>query len=42
MERNEDVIDLVDLGVASEETQGQAQGDVDGIGFLKRTGLSDD
>ena len=44
MEREDinDGIDLIDLGVASVETQGAHFGDIDGVGLLKQTGLSDD
>jgi hypothetical protein len=35
-------IDLIDLGVASVETHGSNFGDIDGVGQLKQTGLSDD
>lgn len=35
-------IELIDLGVASVETQGADKGDIDGVGHLQQTGLSDD
>ncbi|MCW3837224.1 benenodin family lasso peptide [Sphingomonas canadensis] len=36
-----ETIDLIDLGVASVETQGAQDGDVDGLGKIP-LGLSDD
>ena len=35
-------IDLIDLGIASAETQGADKGDVDMIGFIPTPGLTDD
>ena len=40
-ETNEPV-ELIDLGVASAETQGAERGDVDLIGLIPMPGLSDD
>jgi hypothetical protein len=44
MEREDinDTIDLIDLGVASVETQGSVEGQIDGTGLQFKTGLSDD
>ena len=43
MERiNEDAIDLIDLGAASVETQGINLGEIDGVGYQPKTGLSND
>ncbi|WP_141395850.1 benenodin family lasso peptide [Sphingomonas spermidinifaciens] len=36
-----ETVDLIDLGAASVETQGELQGDVDGAGLIP-FGLSDD
>ncbi|MCW3847920.1 benenodin family lasso peptide [Sphingomonas sp. LB-2] len=37
-----ETIDLIDLGVASVETQGAQQGKFDVVGLIPQTGLSDD
>lgn len=37
-----DIVDLIDLGVASVETQGAFKGNIDGVGLQQPTGLSDD
>ena len=37
-----ETVDLIDLGVASVETQGVQQGKFDGLGLIPQTGLSDD
>jgi hypothetical protein len=44
MEREEtnEAIDLIDLGVASVETQGAVEGQIDGTGLQFKSGLSDD
>ena len=42
MERNEDAVDLIDLGAASEETQGLVKGQIDGFGYQDPAGISDD
>ncbi|CAN5287138.1 hypothetical protein BH10PSE14_BH10PSE14_20720 [soil metagenome] len=44
MEREDtnDTIDLIDLGVASVETQGLDVGTIDGAGYQPLAGLSDD
>lgn len=42
MERiSEDAVDLIDLGAASEETQGLDFGQIDGVGLQKPAGISD-
>lgn len=38
----EDTLELIDLGVASEETQGGIKGEYDVVGLHQPTGLSDD
>ncbi|NML06726.1 benenodin family lasso peptide [Sphingomonas sp. G-3-2-10] len=40
-ETNE-TVDLIDLGVASAETQGVLEGKYDGLGLIPPAGLSDD
>ena len=44
MEREDtnDTIDLIDRGVASVETQGLDEGQIDGVGLLRKAGLSND
>lgn len=44
MEREDtnDAIELIDLGVASVETQGAVEGQIDGTGLQFKSGLSDD
>ncbi|MDQ2803982.1 MAG: benenodin family lasso peptide [Pseudomonadota bacterium] len=37
-----DLVDLIDLGVVSVETQGANKGDIDGVGLQRPLGLSDD
>ena len=44
MEREDsnNAIELIDLGVASVETQGAVEGQIDGTGLQFKSGLSDD
>jgi hypothetical protein len=39
---NMEAVDLIDLGVASEETQGTDHGEIDSIGLIPMPGLSGD
>ena len=39
---NMETVELIDLGAASVETQGEEVGAIDGSGFQLKTGLSDD